>query len=307
MKDAKIYKITPVLHDKIWGGRELANLGKGEGQRIGESWELSFVKGQEATVDGIPIGCAIPREQWGENCRRFESFPVLTKFIDAGEKLSVQVHPDDNYALAHEGEWGKCEMWYVVSAEDGAGVYLGLNREITKEELRSRAEAGDLEEVLSFKPVRAGEVIFIPPGTIHSIGGGVVIFEIQQSSDLTYRIYDYMRRDGAGNLRRLHLDKAVEVADLKPYEAPPRVELSGEIIGSCDYFETRKCKLNFTKKRYIADESSFVCITCIGGAGSLDGESISLGDTLLVPAGYGEFVLEGNCTLLLVSVPKKRQ
>ena len=307
MKDSKIYKITPTLHDKIWGGYKLADLGKGEGQRIGESWELSFVEGQEATVDGIPIGQAIPREQWGENCRRFERFPVLTKFIDAREKLSVQVHPSDDYALAHEGEWGKCEMWYVVSAEAGAGVYLGLNREITKEELRSQAESGDLEDVLTFKPVTAGDVIFIPPGTIHSIGGGVVIFEIQESSDLTYRIYDYMRRDGVGNLRQLHLDKAMEVAALKPYEVPPRVELSGEIIGSCDYFEVRKCKLNFTKKRYIADKSSFVCITCICGSGSLDGEPISLGDTLFLPAGYGEFAVEGECELLLVSVPKKRQ
>jgi len=303
MTEKRIYRITPQLYDKIWGGHRLAEYGKGGGERIGESWELSFVKDCEATVDGLPLSRAIPEAELGENCRRFEFFPVLTKFIDAADKLSVQVHPDDAYALANEGQYGKTEMWYVVAAEEGSGLYVGLKREVSAEEFRKYVAEGRAEELLDFKPVKAGDVYFIPSGTIHAIGAGVLIFEIQQNSTLTYRIYDYMRLDDAGNPRELHLEKAMLVSDLKPYEAPPRDKLSPEIIGKCDYFETRKCKLNFTKKSCFADEVSFVSVTCVAGSGSLDGEPLSLGDTLLVPAGYGEFTLEGDCELLLVSVP----
>ena len=304
MTEKRIYRITPQLYDKIWGGHRLAEYGKGGGERIGESWELSFVKDCEATVDGLPLSRAIPEAELGENCRRFEFFPVLTKFIDAADKLSVQVHPDDAYALANEGQYGKTEMWYVVAAEEGSGLYVGLRREVSAAEFRKYVAEGRAEELLDFKPVKAGDVYFIPSGTIHAIGAGVLIFEIQQNSTLTYRIYDYMRLDDAGNPRELHLEKAMLVSDLKPYEAPPRDKLSPEIIGKCDYFETRKCKLNFTKKSYFADEGSFVSVTSVAGSGSLDGEPLSLGDTLLVPAGYGEFTLEGDCELLLVSVPK---
>ena len=305
MTDKKIYRITPKLCERIWGGNRLA--AQGGGEPIGESWALSFVPGCESTVDGEPISAVIPSEEWGENARRFERFPVLTKLIDAGEKLSVQVHPTDEYARAHEGEWGKSEMWYVVSAESGAGVYLGPSREITREELRSHAEDGDLERLLCFVPVREGDVIFIPAGTIHSICGGVLIFEVQQNSDLTYRLYDYMRRDGSGRMRELHLDQALEVANLKPYEAPPRVKLSEEIIGACDYFKVKKCKLNFTKPDVFVDKSSFLAVTCVDGSASLDGEPVSPFETIFVPAGYGNLALEGCGTLLLVSVPKKSE
>ena len=308
MKDKKIYRITPKLCQRIWGGEHLARFGKCGGEHIGaclgESWELSFVAGSEAEVDGLPLSQAILGSEWGECAAGFERFPVLTKFIDARESLSVQVHPSDEYARANEGDWGKCEAWYVVSAEAGAGVYLGPSREVTREELRCRAESGSLEEILSFVPVTSGDVIYIPAGTIHSISGGILIYEIQESSDITYRLYDYMRRDGEGRLRELHLDRALDVADLKPYEAPPRVKLSNDIIAACDYFQVQKCKLNFTKNSCFADKSSFVAITCVEGSASLDGEPISLGDTLFVPAGYGEFTLEGCGTLLLISVPE---
>ena len=305
MTDKKIYRITPKLCERIWGGEHLVRFGKCGGEHLGESWELSFVAGSEAETNGLPLSQAIPRSEWGECAARFERFPVLTKFIDARESLSVQVHPSDEYARANEGDWGKCEAWYVVSAEAGAGVYLGPSREVTREELQRRAESGGLEEILNFVPGRSGDVIYIPAGTIHSICGGVLIYEIQESSDITYRLYDYMRRDGEGRLRELHLDRALDVACLKPYKAPPRVKLSDDIIAICDYFEARKCKLNFTKTVCFADKSSFIAITCVEGSASLDGEPISLGDTLFVPAGYGEFTLEGCGTLLLVSVPKE--
>lgn len=305
MNGKKIYRITPALYDKIWGGYKLREYGKGSGERIGESWELSFTDGCEATVDGLPLSLAIPECDRGENCRGFEFFPVLTKFIDAREKLSVQVHPDDSYALANEGQYGKTEMWYIVEAEEGAGIYFGLKESSTPEEFKACVAEGRAEELLDFKTVKAGDVYFIPSGTIHAIGAGVLIFEIQQNSTLTYRIYDYMRRDDSGNLRELHLDKALLVSDLKPYEAPPRDEFSADVIGKCDYFETRICKLNFTKKRYFADEGSFVAVTCVRGTATLNGAVVSLGETLFVPAGYGEFILSGDADLLLVSVPKK--
>ena len=306
MADKKIYRITPKLCERIWGGNRLAAQYRG-GEPIGESWALSFVPGCEATVYGESISVAILSAEWGENARRFDRFPVLTKFIDAREKLSVQVHPTDEYARAHGGEWGKSEMWYVVSADADSGVYLGPSREITRAQLRSHTEEGDLEDLLRFVPVKEGDVIFIPAGTIHSICGGVLIFEVQQNSDLTYRLYDYMRRDSLGRMRELHLDQALEVADLKPYETPPRVKLSDEIIGFCDYFKVQKCKLNFTKTNVFVDKSSFLAVTCVDGLASLDGESISAFETLFVPAGYGELTLEGCGTLLLVSVPKKSE
>ena len=304
MSKKKIYKITPRLYDKIWGGYKLAAYGKGSGERIGESWELSFTDGCEALVDGVRIDEAIPKSELGTACERFEFFPVLTKFIDAADKLSVQVHPDDTYALENEGQYGKTEMWYVVSAEEGAGLYVGLKREVTPAEFMDYVDAGRAEEILDFKPVKAGDVYFIPSGTIHAIGGGVLIFEIQQNSTLTYRIYDYMRKDDSGNLRELHLDQAMKVSLLNPYEVPTRDENSSEIIGKCDYFETRKCKVNFTKKSLFAGESSFVAITCVAGSGEIEGEPLSLGDTYLVPAGYGEFSVSGDCEFLAVSVPR---
>ena len=301
----KIYKITPRLYDKIWGGYKLADYGKGNGERIGESWELSFTDGCEASVGDALVNEVISAKELGKNCERFEFFPVLTKFIDAAEKLSVQVHPSDDYALKHEGQYGKSEMWYVVSAEGGAGLYMGLKREVSSEEFMKYVDEGRAEEILDFKEVKAGDVYFIPAGTIHAIGGGVLIFEIQQNSTLTYRIYDYMRRDDSGNLRELHLDKAMKVSELKPYEPISRDEKTPEIIGKCDYFETRKCKVEFTKKTLVADDSSFVAVTCVAGSGEIEGEPFVLGDTYLVPAGYGEFSVSGSCEFLAVSVPEK--
>ena len=302
----RIFKITPRLYDKIWGGYKLAEYGKGDGERIGESWELSLTDGCEATLDGVPLSEALTREELGKNCERFEFFPVLTKFIDAADKLSVQVHPSDDYALANEGQYGKSEMWYVVAAEEGAGLYIGLSREVSPTEFRALVEEGRAEEILDFKPVSAGDVYFIPSGTIHAIGGGVLIFEIQQNSTLTYRIYDYMRLGDDGKPRELHLEKAMKVSHLKPYEAPPRDEFCPESIGTCDYFQTRKYKVKFTKTTLYAKESSFVSVTCVSGSGEIEGMPLSLGDTYFVTAGYGEFSVSGDCEILAVSVPNEK-
>lgn len=304
----KIYRLIPATKDNLWGGNKLREYGKrSDADRIAESWELSFTKGGEAkTEDGRTMSEAFPRECWGKNAEKFQFFPTLTKFIDAREKLSVQVHPSDGYALENEGQYGKTEMWYVVQADEGAGLYMGLNEAVAPEKFRAAVEDGTVEKLLSFKRVTAGDVFFIPSGTIHAIGAGVVIFEIQQNSTLTYRLYDYMRRDKDGNLRELHIEKAMLVSDLDVYKPAPRVANSPEIIGKCEYFETAKYKLNFTNMTLDVTPDSFLSVTCVGGEGKIEGKKIQKGDSFFIPAGAGEISVAGSegLEIITVKIPK---
>ena len=301
----KIYKLTPACKDNIWGGNKLRKYGKeSDKDRIAESWELSFTDGGEARIeDGRSMSEAFPRSAWGTSSEKFHAFPVLTKFIDAMDKLSVQVHPSDDYALANEGQFGKTEMWYVVEADEGAGLYMGLERECDSEEFARAVADGSVEKLLSFKKVRRGDVYFIPSGTIHAIGAGTVIFEIQQNSTLTYRLYDYMRRDKDGNLRELHVDKAMKVSLLEPYKESEFDANDESLIGKCEYFETRKYQLNFTKMTFNVENDSFLSITCVGGNGTIEGEKMSLGDTFFIPAGSGEITVEGDAEIIAVKLP----
>lgn len=298
----KLYRLSPSLKDYIWGGKKLKEYGKQGGDVIAESWELSFTGGGEATVDGVKITERFGRECWGTNAGKFEFFPSLTKFIDSRDKLSVQVHPSDAYALKHEGQYGKTEMWYIVEADEGAGIYLGFKRRVEECELRRAIECGTIEELLSFVPVKAGDVYFIPAGTVHAIGAGIVVYEIQQNSSLTYRLYDYMRRGKDGKTRELHIDKAMDVIKLDKYEVPPRDKKNADLIGECEYFKVHKYKLNFTSRELFADESSFLAVTCISGEGSVNGERICKGDTLFAPAGFGKIVITGDVEIITVSV-----
>ena len=304
----KAFKLTPGLHDNLWGGNRLRDYGKhSEKDRIAESWELSFVPGAESRVaDGRLISEAFPRESWGKNCEKFEFFPVLAKFIDAREKLSVQVHPDDEYALKNEGQYGKTEMWYIVDTEgDDPGLYMGLNGKYTREEFARAVADGSVERMLKRASIKRGDVYFIPSRTVHAILEGDLIFEIQQNSTLTYRLYDYMRRDKDGNLRELHVEKAMAVTDLDVYKPTEFDTDDSSLIGKCEYFETRIYKLNFTNMALFADDSSFISVTCVRGAGEIDGEPMSAGDTFFVPAGAGEVTLSGgrDFEVIAVSVP----
>ena len=305
----KLYKLTPSLHANIWGGNKLIAYGKhSSSDRIGESWELSFVNENEAsTEDGRTLSEAFPRELWGKACRDFEFFPVLTKFIDAHEKLSVQVHPSDEYALKNEGQYGKSEMWYVVDAEEGAGLYMGLSRECSPEEFSRRVLDGTVEEVLEFKRVKPGDVFFIPAGTIHAIGAGVLIYEIQQNSTLTYRLYDYMRRDKDGNLRELHIDKAMKVSNLKIYDYKTESE-DENTIGKCKYFVTKRYVLDKKAIELDVTDESYMSLTCVKGSGTLSYEEdgtvceldIPLGTSFFAPAGIGKIRAFGDMTLITV-------
>lgn len=299
----KAYRVAPVSQDRLWGGTRLFSYGKTSGTgRIAESWELSFTPGGIASVDGIPLTDAFGKETWGERAGDFPRFPVLTKFIDAKENLSVQVHPSDAYALSHEGSYGKTEMWLIVEATPGAGLYLGCTRDVTREEFRQAAEDGTVEKLLRFVPVHPGEVYFIPAGTLHAIGAGVLLYEIQQNSDLTYRVYDYGRRGADGKQRPLHLAKALEVADLSPY-IPAKIPASDPaVIGSCPYFTTRFYKQIFANKKFFVTKDSFLAFTVIDGDGTIDGQKAVRGDTFFVPAGAGEIPVEGALTLVTVSL-----
>ena len=299
---ARIYRLTPALKDNIWGGNKLREYGKSSDKdRIAESWELSFTTGGEARIsDGREMSEVFAKESWGSACEKFHAFPVLTKFIDAKDKLSVQVHPSDEYALENEGQFGKTEMWYVVDAEEGSGLYMGLERECDKDEFARAVADGTVEELLSFKAVKPGDVYFIPSGTIHAIGSGVVIFEIQQNSTLTYRLYDYMRRDKDGNLRELHVDKAMKVSLLEPYSESEFDTDDDSVIGKCEYFETRKYTLNFTKQTFNVENDSYLSITCVSGEGTIEGEKITRGDTFFIPAGEGAVTVSGSLEIIAV-------
>ena len=300
----KVYKLNPVTKDAIWGGNRLFALGKTiDGNRIAESWELSFVPGSEATVDGgKPLSEAFKKEEWGEACRDFERFPVLTKLIDAREKLSVQVHPSDEYALAHEGSYGKTEMWYVVDCDKGAGIYVGFRERFTKERIAAAIADGSLEELLSFVPCRPGDVFFIPAGTVHAIGAGTLIFEIQQNSTLTYRLYDYMRRDAEGNLRPLHVDKAMQVLDPGVYQPQILPADNPAIIGYSRCFVAEKHEINGDITLNVGRDS-YLCVTCVAGSGYVGGEEARTGDSFFAPAGDAKLTLSGKMTVISVKTP----
>ncbi len=304
----KIYPLKPYLRADLWGGDRLFAYGKSspetaEAGRISESWELSFTKGGEATLaDGRRLSEAFSKEDFGARAAHFPFFPVLTKFIDAKQNLSVQVHPSDAYALENEGQFGKCEMWYILEAAEGAGLYLGFERETNADEVKRAAEDGSVENLLHFQPVKSGEVYFIPPGTVHAIGAGVMLFEIQQNSTLTYRLYDYKRRDKDGNERPLHLEKGLLVCDFSPYSA---ASISGEdpsVIGTCPYFETRLYKPTFTNPITFALKDTFISLSCTRGEGEVCGQKIKRGESVFIPANQGSITLAGEMEILAVSV-----
>ena len=268
----KIEKLYPEYKDYIWGGDKLkTRYGKQtEKTPCAESWELSFHKdGLTRLVDGKTLAESVTERDLGENVKDFPFFPVLIKFIDAKENLSVQVHPSDEYALANENSFGKTEMWYIVEAEQGAGIYLGFNRDVTKEEYERAIKEKHLTELLNFYEVKAGECYFIPSGTIHAIGKGCLICEIQQNSNLTYRVYDYGRKDKSGKERELHIEKALQVTKLTKHKNVP---LTGDTLGVSKYFTVKKlCVKNEVLR---ADTKTFQCLTCVKGQGEIDGQTM---------------------------------
>ena len=303
-------KLTPVLKDYLWGGsklREEYNI-PSELNPLAEAWVLScHPDGPSVVENGPDAGLTLPeyiekhgRGVLGKNCARFEDFPILTKFIDAKGDLSIQVHPDNAYALEHEGQYGKTEMWYVLDAEPDAFLYYGFKHPITKEEYKQRIENNTLTEALNAAPVKKGDVFFIPAGTLHAICEGIVIAEIQQNSNVTYRVYDYGRVGADGKPRQLHVAQALEVTEC----APPRPQNFGGHLAACEYFTADAVQ---GSAGGVCSENSFTSLLITDGAGSLacGGEALAVrkGNSLFLPAGSGDWKLTGSASALVCSVP----
>lgn len=293
-----ILKLYPECKDYLWGGTRLIDkYGKQTDKRpCAESWELSFHKdGPTRIQNGATLMESVTQKQLGQNCENFPFFPVLIKLIDAKQNLSVQVHPSDDYALKCENSFGKTEMWYIVDADEGAGIYLGFNRDITEQELCEAIENNTLTDLLNFYEVKKGECYFIPAGVMHAIGKGCLIFEVQQNSNLTYRVYDYGRLGVDGKPRALHIDKARKVTNLKKFT--PKSWCKSK------YFTSFPLIIE-GKSEYQTDEKSFACVTCVSGEGTLADKKITAGDSYFVPAGYGKFTLSGSMEVVMTEIRK---
>lgn len=314
-----ILKLKPSCKDYLWGGQKLSKeYGlEYDGEVLAEGWMLScHPDGPSYIENGIYKSKTLEefielegKSVLGTNCNRFQDFPILTKFIDAKENLSIQVHPSNQYALKNEGQYGKTEMWYVMDAAPEAFLYYGFKKEITKEEFAKRIEEDTLLEVLNAVPVQKGDVLFIEAGTIHAIGKDILIAEIQQNSNITYRVYDYGRVGKDGKKRDLHIEKALAVTNRVPIV---RAKNSYPHVADCDYFTVDKLNLDgtFMKKMegYVSD-ASFESILVLDGNGSItcNGETLSLkkGDSFFLSAGSGEYSIEGYCDALVTTIREK--
>ncbi|WP_173385572.1 type I phosphomannose isomerase catalytic subunit [Ruminococcus flavefaciens] len=313
------YLKAPVK-DYIWGGTRLRELfGKEGGDRLAESWELSchpdgecYIMGGE--FDGMKLSDFVNEhpEAVSSGFKSGDSFPVLVKLIDAKNDLSVQVHPNDEYAHKYENDNGKTEMWYVIDAAPDSELIYGFNEELSKEDFRKAIENNTLMEKLRRVPVKQGDVFFIEPGTLHAIGKGILIAEIQQSSNVTYRVYDYGRLGADGKPRPLHIEKALEVTNTKPLD-PERpvygLELDGvvtQLLADCKYFNVNRHRLIKELELY-ADKNSFAHVLMIGGSGGelvADNHRLELtmGSSVFVPAGTGAFAIKGNCDVIVTTI-----
>ena len=313
MSNLSPVKLSPAFKDYLWGGTKLKEQynKKSDLEIVAESWEMSCHKDGESTVitgefQGKKLSeyvDALGKEALGRKAEKFSYFPLLIKFIDAKDNLSIQVHPRDEYALRVEGEYGKTEMWYVLEAEEGAYLYYGFNRDITREEFAERIKNNTILEVLNKVNVKKGDVFFIDAGTVHAIGVGLMICEIQQNSNTTYRVYDYDRRDKEGNARPLHIEKAIEVSKLT--KAPEIAKRDDNILATCEYFTVSKTLVDGDAKVGVT-EDSFVSLIIVDGNGKVklgsDELTVTKGDSIFVPAQNGEIALSGNMEVIVSSL-----
>ncbi len=324
-----LIKLEPAFKDNLWGGTKLRTVfgKKCDYDIIAESWELSaHPAGQSIVVDGVYAGMffgefieKIGKASLGWKCASLDSFPILIKFIDAMKPLSIQIHPDDEYALENENEYGKNEMWYVVDCEPGAYLYCGLNRKVDKEELRKRIEDNTITEVLNKIEVKQGDCVFVKAGTIHAIGEGILICEIQQNSNSTYRMYDYDRKDRFGNKRELHVDKALDVVDVEPYvvqdndfTVEDEVAVAAiedgffkKLLVRCKYFQCEKYDI-YKEAKITVDSSSFLSIIIVSGTAQInvgqDSNMAKAGDSFFVTAGNKMVVVIGECECIVTRI-----
>ncbi|NJM15843.1 MAG: mannose-6-phosphate isomerase [Bacteroidales bacterium] len=318
-------KFSPILSDKIWGGAKLRDtLNKPtKSGRAGESWEISGVKGNLSVVsEGFLQGNNLEElieTYMGDlvGDKVFEkfgvSFPLLIKFIDANDNLSIQVHPNDELAAERHGSFGKTEMWYVLEAEPGAQLIVGFNQPVDKEKYLESLNNKQLTEMLNYEEVKEGDVFFMPAGRVHAIGRGILVAEIQQTSDITYRIYDFDRVDETGNPRELHTELALDAIDyakVANYRTSYRTKKNQPTeLANCQYFHTNIIELSGSlEKDYIAFDS-FVIYMCVEGSFEINHKGSTTvcarGETVLLPAELKQIVLstKNGAKLLEVYVP----
>jgi mannose-6-phosphate isomerase len=320
-----ILKTSPAFKDYLWGGTRLkTEFGKkSDLTKVAESWELSCHPDGPCTIlNGADAGKTLA--QWieaegndvlGTHCAAFDRFPVLIKLIDAKDNLSVQVHPDDDYGMRVEGEPGKTEMWYIVDCDPGATLLYGFNNEITKDEFAAHIRNNTLLDVATAVPVHKGDVFFIEAGTLHAIGSGILIAEIQQNSNTTYRVYDYGRVGVDGKPRALHIDKALDVTTLAPAAHPVSQGMVVAQTASCTDRELAACD-KFTVHALDLDGA----VSCTAGAdsfhsllvtecadeiivtGQTNAVTLKLGESAFIPANSGAYTVCGKGRVLLTTV-----
>jgi len=304
-------KLSASLHPRIWGGRQLADYGKAlpTDEPYGEAWEVH----DSALVEGGPYagrslgdllavhGSALV----GEGFLPGKGFPLLVKLLDAQDWLSIQVHPNDEQAHVLEGDpRGKTEAWIVLEAEPGARLVIGVQPGTTSSQLANAIHQGTLERLLIYAEVRSGDVLYMPAGTIHAIGPGLTIYEVQQSSDITYRLYDWGRLGLDGQVRPLHIDKATQVANLHslPIMTHFSADEDGALVVEGPYFRTIQWLLR-EERRSLQPDGCFQALTCLGGSLTLEGAGHSLalkrGDSALIPASLPAYTLSGAGRLLV--------
>ncbi len=308
-----ILKLKAPTKNYIWGGRRLIDEyhKTTDCDILAESWELSCYPESASVIEnGEYAGLALDeyiekqgREVLGTDCSKFDRFPVLIKFIDAKQDLSIQVHPSDAYALKNENQYGKTEMWYVLDAEKGAALYYGFKKDISEEEFEKRIHDNTLIEVLNRVEVKKGDVFFIEQGTLHAIGAGMMIAEIQQNSNVTYRVYDHGRVGKDGKPRELHIAKALEVTNRSPVK---KREIPLPHMAKCNYFTVDKISLSGDITDRLAgtvQKNSFLHILILDGEGSLkcgiDELHFEKGDSFFITAGSGRYELCGKCEAIM--------
>lgn len=305
-------KLKPYISETIWGGRKLIDdYGiETEKSNAAEGWMLScLTEGSSTVINGEYAGESLPcvleknREWCGKNAEKYPEFPVLIKFIDAMDNLSVQVHPDDEYCKKTGRGRSKTECWYILDCEPGASLILGTKKKITAGEFRAAIQSGTLTDYTGEYPVKRGDFFFIDSGTLHAICNGVLLAEVQQSSNTTYRVFDYNRVGKDGKPRELHIEDAIAVTKTEPYsrEVINCAENEDRTLTDCEFFKVRHIATDSVKTE-ACSEDSFISLLVLSGEGELvflgGTYTLKKGDSVFIPAGDGEYTIKGNIEIL---------
>lgn len=306
--------LKPIFKEIVWGGNNLSEMYnyKSDLNNIAEAWVLCAREdGDNVIANGDSAGVSFTeyvkanKDKLGTKGAKYEEFPLLIKFIDAKADLSVQVHPDDEYARIHENSYGKTEAWYILDCEEGAELIYGFNKELTREEFRSSIEDNTFLDYVNKVKVKKGDVFFIKAGTLHAIGSGIIIAEVQQNCNTTYRVYDYNRMVN-GKPRELHVEKAIDVTDTVPPtrggdpDSLPVIkgDATEQALCQCEFFKMDRVTVNGEYSMYVNDES-FVSVLVLEGSAEIGGVKANAGDSLFVEADFGELLVKGEAKLLI--------